>query len=110
MGKVVGNVAGALALAALLHHLSYLRHNGLLIGGSNALSIEFAGPFSILALCIECSKPVLIDALRAGLALDLLLLALIVAGLFDLAFIDQTCFQKMILQLNHMFSYVSYAL
>jgi hypothetical protein len=57
-----------------------LRRDRLLRGGRIALGVEFASPLGILALRLECSDARFIDGLRAGPALDLLLLALVLVG------------------------------
>src|SRR5471030_625354 len=89
---VVGDVAVALGLAILQHHLRDLRHDGLLIGGRVALRIELAGPLGVLALRLQRGHARLVDALRAGAALDLLLLALVLVGQFGLGLVDQAGF------------------
>ncbi len=102
MGEVVGDVAGALALAILLHHLGNLRGDRFSGGGRIALGIEFAGPLGILALSFEHRQARFIDALRAGPALDLLLVGLFVVGLFGFLLVDQAGFQELLLQRRHL--------
>src|SRR3546814_3677330 len=78
MGKVIGDIAGALVLATLPHHLCDLRHDCFLPGDGITLGIELAGSLKILVLCIKRGQPCLIDALGTGCTLGLLLFAFIV--------------------------------
>ena len=50
VGEVVGDVARALALTTLLHHLEDLRRKRLLGGGGIALGVELPGALGVLAL------------------------------------------------------------
>jgi hypothetical protein len=96
----VGDVAGAL-FWRFFCQLGNLRHDRLLGGGRIALGIEFARPLGVLALRLERGQPHFVDALRTGPALDLLLLALVLIGMFDFVFVNQPGFQKLLLQRDH---------
>ena len=101
VGEVVGDVAPALALAALLHHLDDLRLDRFFPSRRIPLGVQLPGPLRLLALSLLGRQPGLIDALGAGLAFHLLLNALVLLGLVDLLLVDQAGFQKLILQRGH---------